>query len=268
LRVVAVPKTIDNDLPGTDHCPGYGSAARFVAQTTQDAALDTVAMRASDPIKFIEVMGRDAGWLAAASTLGKQDERQAPHLVCVPERRLDLDAFIGAVDDVYRRHGYVVAVVAETIRDRQGQPLGTLNDVQATDAFGHPYVAGAAQALTTAVGRALGVKARFDKPGTMQRMNMALASPVDLDEAYQAGAQAVRYALDGRSGCMVGFVRASGAAYRCAMEPVALQRVANTIRTLPEEWLGPGPYEIGAPFRDYAQPLIGGPLLPYARLIE
>ncbi|HWE62407.1 MAG TPA: diphosphate--fructose-6-phosphate 1-phosphotransferase, partial [Chloroflexota bacterium] len=155
LRVVAVPKTIDNDLPGTDHCPGYGSAARFLAQTTQDAGLDTEAMRDSDPLKIIEVMGRDAGWLAAATTLGKREERDAPHVVCVPELPLAIDAFIGAMEDAYRRFGHAVAVVAETVRDSEGRPLGRLNEVQSADAFGHPVIAGAAQALSTMVGRAL-----------------------------------------------------------------------------------------------------------------
>lgn len=266
LRVVSVPKTIDNDLPGTDHCPGYGSAARFIAQTTQDAGLDTGAMRASDPIKIIEVMGRDAGWLAAASTLGRRDERDAPHLVCVPERPLDVDAFIGAVDAVYRRYGYVVAVVAETIRDVQGKPLGAPDAVRRADAFGHPTIVGAAQALTTMIGDTLGLKTRFDKPGTIQRMCMALSSPVDLDEAYRAGAQAVRFALDGRSGCMVGLVRDAGPVYRCTLEPVDLHLVANAIRPMPEQFLGPAPFAIGDAFADYALPLLGPPLLTYARL--
>ncbi|MGH2411098.1 MAG: diphosphate--fructose-6-phosphate 1-phosphotransferase [Chloroflexota bacterium] len=175
LHVVSIPKTIDNDLPGTDHCPGYGSAARFIAQSTQDAGLDTEAMRLSDPIKLIEVMGRDAGWLVASATLGKRDEAHAPHLICLPERPLDIDAFLGAVESTYRRHGCAVAVVAETTRDTTGQPLGAADEVLAADAFGHLNLAGGAATLTALIGRRLGIRARFDKPGTMQRMSMALA---------------------------------------------------------------------------------------------
>jgi 6-phosphofructokinase 1 len=116
------------------------------------------------------------------------------------------------------------------------------------------------------VGRALGLKARFDKPGTIQRMCMALASPVDLDEAYRAGAQAVRFALEGLSGCMVGFSRVEDPTYACTMHAVDLRQVANTYRTLPDQFLGPAPFTIDAAFRDYALPLIGPSLLPYGRL--
>ncbi|MGH2346994.1 MAG: diphosphate--fructose-6-phosphate 1-phosphotransferase [Chloroflexota bacterium] len=266
LRVVLVPKTIDNDLPGTDHCPGYGSTARFLAQSTQDAGMDTEAMRLSDPIKLIEVMGRDAGWLVAACTLGKYDEAQAPHIICVPERPLDVDTFLGVVEAAYRRFGFVVAVVAETIRDRSGNPVGAANDVQAADAFGHLNVAGGAAVLTALIGRKLRLKARFDKPGTIQRMSMALASPVDLNEAYAAGARAVAYAGEGLSGCMVGFARRQGPEYGCDLEPVDLRLVANQQRLLPPEFLGDDPFGLGAAFSSYALPLIGDPILPYPRL--
>ncbi len=267
LRVVSVPKTIDNDLPGTDHCPGYGSTARFLAQSTQDAGMDTEAMRLSDPIKLIEVMGRDAGWLVAATTLGRHDQSHAPHIVCVPELPLDVDAFLGAVEDTYRRHGFVVAVVAETVRDQAGVPIGAANEIRAADAFGHVNVAGGAAALTALIGRRLRVKARFDKPGTLQRMSMALASPIDLDEAYRAGAQAVLYALEGESGCMVGFERRDGGPYHIDLLPVDLREVANRQRVLPPEFLGDQPFQIASAFAAYALPLIGEPIAPFARLL-
>lgn len=266
LSIISVPKTVDNDLPGTDHCPGYGSAARYIAQSTQDAGLDTEAMRLSDPVKIIEVAGRDAGWLAAASILGRRDERDAPHLVCVPERALDPAAFIGAIEATYRRLGYAVAVVAETVRDPAGQPIGGVHQVREADAFGHPAIVGTASALAALLSRALGIKARYDKPGTLQRMAMALASPVDLEEAYAAGATAVRYALEGKNGMMVGLVRSPGAVYRCDFVPVDLREVANRVRLLPPEYLGGDPFDIDPSFIDYAAPLIGPPLLPYARL--
>lgn len=268
LRVIGVPKTIDNDLPGMDHCPGYGSAARFIAQTTQDAGLDTEAMRGTDPIKLIEVMGRDAGWLAAAASLGREDERRAPHLICVPERGLDVDRFVARIEETYRRYGHAVAVVAETVRDVGGEPIGSKNEIQGTDPFGHPTIAGAAQALTALIGRALGVKARFDKPGTIGRMCMALASPVDLQEAYDAGMQAVRWALEGRSGVMVGLGREQeGHGYACTMVEVPLERVANAHRLLPKGYLGDDPFGIDPSFAAYATPLIGPPLLRYGRLL-
>ncbi|MDB5057749.1 MAG: phosphofructokinase [Chloroflexi bacterium] len=266
LRVIAVPKTIDNDLPETDHCPGYGSAARYIAQSTQDASLDTEAMRLSDPIKIIEVMGRDAGWLVASSVLGRQDESQAPHVLCVPERPLAVDAFIEAMETAYRRFGYAVAVVAETVRDHGGNAIGGLNEVTQMDAFGHPTIQGGAAALTIAVGRALKVKARFDKPGTLQRMSGAHLSPVDIDEAYTAGATAVRIALVGQSGCMVGFRRQPSGPYRCDMIEIDLNKIANRHRVLPAEFLGDDPFAVTDAFVSYAMPLIGPPLLPYGRL--
>lgn len=266
LRVVAVPKTIDNDLPLTDHCPGYGSAARYLAQSTQDAGLDTEAMRLSDPIKLIEVMGRDAGWLVAACSLGRESEEQAPHVLCVPERPLDMDAFIGAMDAAYRRFGFVVAVVAETARDMQGRPFGGLNDVARHDAFGHPTIQGTADALAAAVGRALGRKARFDKPGTLQRMSGALLSPVDIQEAWEAGAAGVHLALEGVSGRMITLQRQAGLEYHCTFGHVPVDAVANRHRVLPPEYLGDDPFDVSDAFRQYARPLIGPPLLPYARL--
>ncbi len=266
LRVISVPKTIDNDLPGTDHCPGYGSAARYLAQSTQDAGLDTQAMRLTDPIKIIEVMGRDAGWLVASSALGKLDDPDPPHLLCVPERPLDVDSFAASVEAMYKRHGYVVAVVAETIRDPHGRPIGSLHEVQQVDAFGHAVIQGTAASLVSILGSRLGLKARFDKPGTLQRMSGALQSPVDIEEAYAAGAAAVRLALEGTSGKMVGFRRVPGPAYQCEIVEVDLGEVANRHRVLPAEFLGEDPFGVAAAFVDYARPLIGPPLLPYARL--
>jgi 6-phosphofructokinase 1 len=212
-------------------------------------------------------MGRDAGWLVAAATLGKHDHSHAPHIVCVPERPLDIDAFLGAVEDTYRRFGFVVAVVAETVRDQYGNPVGAANEVHAADAFGHPNVAGGAAALTALIGRRLRVKARFDKPGTLQRMSMALASPIDLDEAYRSGAEAVLYAVEGESGCMVGFARRDESPYRIDLQPVDLRLVANRQRILPAEFLGSEPFQIAPAFADYALPLIGDPIVPYPRLI-
>ncbi len=266
LRVISVPKTIDNDLPGTDHCPGYGSAARYLAQSTQDAGLDTEAMRRSDPIKIIEVMGRDAGWLVASAALGRQDERDAPQVLWLPERHMDVDAFAMAIENAFRRYGYAVAVVAETVRDARGRPIGGLHDVTAADAFGHPVIQGTAATLAASVGQRLGVKARFDKPGTLQRVAGTLISPVDIEEAYSAGVAAVRLALAGTTGKMVGFRRSPGPEYHCDIIEIALEDVANRHRVLPDEYLGSNPFSVSEAFVEYARPLIGPPLLPYARL--
>jgi len=266
LCVVAVPKTIDNDLPETDHCPGFGSAARFLAQCTADGGRDAEAMRHWDPVKVVEVMGRNAGWLAAATALGVREERDAPHLIYVPERPFDLQAFLEDVKEVHARLGYCVAVVAETVRDAQGRPVGLLDGPAQVDAFGHPVIAGTAAALCGIIGGELGLKARFDKPGTMQRMSLALASETDLQEAYEAGRAGVRAALAGHSGSMVTLERVSDEPYRCVMGLAPVERIANVQRLLPAEFLHPSRPWITDAFLSYARPLLGGPLLEYGRL--
>ena len=268
LRVVAVPKTIDNDLPETDHCPGFGSAARFLAQGTVDAGRDSAAMRHWDPVKVVEVMGRNAGWLAAATALGARDERDAPHLIYVPERPFDLHTFLDDVHHTYQRLGYCVAVVTETVRDAQGRPVGGIDKTAPVDAFGHPVIAGTAAALCRAVEVELGLKARFDKPGTMQRMSMALVSEADWQEAYEVGRAAVRAAAAGQSGVMVTLQRISSSPYRCTTGLGPVERVANVQRLLPAEYLHPTRPWVSDAFLAYARPLLGGPLLEYGRLAE
>lgn len=265
LRVIAVPKTIDNDLPITDHCPGYGSIARFVAQSTRDAGLDTEAMKQYDPVKIIEVMGRNAGWVAAASALGKRSDLDAPHMIYTPEVAFDLQRFLRDVGEVHARIGYVVAVISETVRNEDGKVVGS-DRPTFVDPFGHGYFDSPAAYLCRMVSAELGLRARFDKPGTIQRMSMALASQTDLEEAYLAGRMAVRYAVLGRSDQMVVLVRESGDGYRCTTDSAPLAQVANVEKRLPGEFLSESGNFVTPAFLRYAEPLIGGPLLEYARL--
>ena len=265
LRVMAVPKTIDNDLPVTDHSPGYGSVARFVAQSTLDAGLDTEAMSEYDPVKLIEVMGRDAGWVAAASALGKKSALDAPHLIYFPEVPFSEERFLEDVKRVYMEVGYVVAVMSETIRDVAGRRVGS-DSPYFVDPFGHGYYESPAAHLCRLVARELGLRARFDKPGTIQRMSMALASSVDLEEAYQVGRMAVRYAVEGRSDEMVVLVREQGPKYNCTTDSAPLMEIANVERRLPVDFVSPEGNFVMPAFLEYARPLIGGPLLEYARL--
>ena len=267
LRVMAVPKTIDNDLPVTDHCPGYGSIARFVAQSTQDAGLDTEAMKRYDPVKLIEVMGRDAGWVAAASALGKKNPQDAPHLIYMPEVTFDEARFLEDVKAVHQEVGYVVAVLTETVRDERGQVVGS-EKPYFVDPFGHGYYDSPAAYLCRVISRELGLRARFDKPGTIQRMSMELSSATDLEEAYTAGQMAVRYALEGHTDQMVVLVREPGTEYRCTTDSAPLTAIANTEKLFPAEFLNPERNFVTPAFVEYATPLIGGPLLQYARLAK
>ncbi|RIK42284.1 MAG: phosphofructokinase [Chloroflexi bacterium] len=265
LRTIVVPKTIDNDLPGTDHCPGYGSMARFVAHAVRDSAFDTRAMAHVYPIKLIEVMGRNAGWVAAAGGLWDHPRLPRP-ILCLPERPFaDPEALFRVVQPMLDQHGYAVLVVPETMRWANGEPVagGTAAWV---DPFGHPYFPGAGEALARSLGDQFGVRARCDKPGTIARMAMHAVSTVDLAEAEGAGRAAVAFANAGASGVMVTLQRRQSATYAIDYGMVALDSVAAVERTLPDEMIAQDGHDISPAFRDYALPLIGGPLPEYAVL--
>jgi 6-phosphofructokinase len=265
LRAISVPKTIDNDLPFTDHCPGYGSAARFIALATLDSAINTKAIPWYYPVKVIETMGRDAGWLTASSALGKRDESDPPHILLIPEQRFNADRFLKQVEEVYRQLGYVIVVAAETIHDEQGQALGASGRV-GTDAFHHPLLSGAAQYLVELVIERLKLRARFDKPGDLQRMASFAVSITDRDEAYLVGKMGTKALLDGESDKMITLVRHNDPGYHCTTVLVELAQVANVQRLLPDEYLDESKTMVTQAFYDYALPLIGDPIPDYARV--
>jgi ATP-dependent phosphofructokinase / diphosphate-dependent phosphofructokinase len=268
LAIVSVPKTIDNDLPGTDHSPGYGSIARFIALATRSSGIDTAATVQLYPVKLIEVMGRNAGWVAAASALGQEEQTDPPHLIFFPERPVSsLDGFLKEIARAHERFGQVVAVIPETMRDASGNPLGG-NEVIWVDSFGHPYYSGPGAALCAAVQADLGLRARYDKPGTISRMFEHCLSEVDLQEAYDVGVAAVDLLLDGRSEVMVTIERVSNDPYRSRTGSVPLREVANRERLLPDEFIAAAGRATTPAFRDYALPLIGGAPRPYGRLAE
>ncbi|HEX5416846.1 MAG TPA: diphosphate--fructose-6-phosphate 1-phosphotransferase [Chloroflexota bacterium] len=264
LRVVVVPKTIDNDLPITDHCPGYGSIARYVAVGLQDVGRDTEAMHRVDKVKIVEVMGRNAGWVVAASALGKRDPLDPPHLLYPPERRLAEDTFLAEVEAVYRRVGHVVVVVAETVRGTNGELIGA-GDRAVMDSFGHSRLVEPSRRLTALVETRLGLRARYDRPGTFQRMSTLHLSPVDVAEAYEAGRRAVAALIAGETDKMVTLLRPEGP-YHCEYGLAPLAEIANHEKLLPAEYT-PTPDAFPTPaFRAYAEPLLGGPLPEHARL--
>jgi 6-phosphofructokinase len=266
LSVVGVPKTIDNDLPGTDHCPGYGSAARFVAQVTRETALDTQAMRGTDPIRLIEVMGRHAGWLPGAAWLARQADDDAPQLVYVPERPRTVEQIVADVRQVYDSIGWCVVVLCENQPTPDGKIIGAIGAPRWVDPFGNAYFDSPAQFLAQTLQAELGVRARFDKPGTIQRMATGYVSRTDRAEAELVGRAAVRLASQGCGGVMVTLERASGAAYSVTTGTVPLEVVANQQKWLPDEFIARDGRGMTAAFVDYARPLIGDPLPEFARL--
>jgi 6-phosphofructokinase 1 len=265
LQAISVPKTIDNDLPFTDHCPGYGSAARFLALATMDSTMNTISIPGHYPVKVIETMGRDAGWLAASSALGKRSEVDPPHIILMPEQRFVEARFLEQVETVYRRLNHVIIVAAETIRDEKGTPLGSVGQV-GEDAFHHPLLSGTAEYLIELVMRELKVRARFDKPGDLQRMASFCISATDRDEAYLVGQVGVRALLDGESDKMVTLVRHMTPNYFCTTGLVELAKIANMQRLMPDEYLDESKTMVTQAFYDYALPLIGEPLPHYPEL--
>jgi ATP-dependent phosphofructokinase / diphosphate-dependent phosphofructokinase len=267
LACIGVPKTVDNDLVEMDHCPGYGSAARFIALAAMEASRDTEAMRRSDPVKLLEVAGRRAGWLAAAGSLGRRDDDEGPHLAYVPERPVSSELVLADVDATLSAFGHAVIVLSENQTEPSGQVIGSGGQPTYVDAFGHAYYKSPAEYLVTQIREKLGVRARFEKYGTLQRMSISCRSETDAAEALAVGAEGVRLALTGESDRMVVLVRESEEPYRCVVSNAPLVAVANQERLLPPDMIPEPRSGPTAAFRRYAEPLLGSPLPRHARLM-
>ncbi len=261
LRVIGVPKTIDNDLAVTDHCPGFGSAARYAAITTLEYGLDIRALPIH--VGVIEIMGRNAGWLVAATALARTQGFTAPHLVYFPERPFDRERFVADVRAAQERFGYgIVVAVSEGVRFENGDPVA---DSGMLDGFGHTIPGGTAQALSNILLRE-GIKSRAEKPGLVGRASRLTVADVDRDEAFRAGAFAVQAAVEGRTGFMVGYRRVSDEPYRIDCELVPLERVANAENKLPDAYLNEAGNDVTGAFLAYCRPLVGGGFGEYFRL--
>lgn len=255
LRVMGVAKTIDNDLPITDHCPGYGSVAKILATCVMEAGRDTEAMYTFDPVTITEAMGRNTGWIAAAAGLARRHEDEAPHLIYVPEIPFSEERFLADVREVHRRLGRVYVVVSEGVKNEKGQYVAAQAE---TDSFGHRQLGGVADYLRQLVTRETGLKARYNKLDTVQRNAIHFASKTDSDEAYRSGQEAVRQALSGTTGQMVTLVRTSQEPYRCETGLAPLSEIANGVKYLPRDYMDVAGTHISEAMRRYAGPLIQG----------
>ncbi len=270
MQVMGVPKTMDNDLALTDHCPGYGSAARFLALASRDTGRDLEAMATFDDVTILEALGRNAGWLTAGAALGKLEPDEAPHLVYVPEVAFDEAQFLEDVAAIHARLGRVFVVVSEGIRDAEGTFIGQhrMNE-SGGDAFGHvvhSLTTGVAAYLTERVRETLDIQARFLRPSLIGRALSSCVSETDRQEAFRVGQEAINQLQAGQTGLMITLERVSNSPYRCETGLAPLAAVANDEHLLPREFINEAGNMPTAAFVDYALPLIGGPLPPIARL--
>jgi 6-phosphofructokinase len=260
IRCIGVPKTVDNDLAVTDCCPGFGSVAKYTAVSTLEASLDVASMAdTSTKVFILEVMGRHAGWIAAAAGLAGEGADAAPHLILFPENVFDEDAFLAKVKATVERVGWCTVVASEGIRNAAGQFLA---EAGTRDAFGHAQLGGVAPVLAALVKEKLGYKYHWALPDYLQRSARHLASKTDADQAYAVGKAAVEYALAGHNAVMPVIVRTSDAPYRWKIEPAPLSKVANHEKKMPKGFITRDGFGITAAARRYLSPLIQGELPP------
>jgi 6-phosphofructokinase len=261
LTCVGVPKTVDNDLVVTDTCPGFGSAAKYTAVSVAEAALDVAAMADTSTKVFVyEVMGRHAGWLAAAGGLAGNSADEAPQVILFPEIAYDEAKFLARVQAVVKRVGWCVVVVSEGLRHPDGRFVADAGG--GTDAFGHSQLGGVGPLLAATVKDKLGMKVHWTVPDYLQRSARHLASKTDLAQAQAVGAKAVEYALQGMNGVMPVIVRGSDAPYRWKIAPAPLENIANAEKKMPKSFIDKSGYGITAACRRYLQPLVRGEAPP------
>ena len=255
-NVIGVPKTIDNDLYGTDHCPGFGSAAKYIATTAMEVALDSRVYN-TGLICIMEVMGRNAGWLTAASSLSNI-HGQGVDLIYLPETPFDMDKFVADVKAVCEKNENKCFVcVSEGIKFADGTYVGEFK-ASKTDLFGHAQLGGVCNVLAGVIKEKLGIKVRAIELNLMQRCASHCASKTDVEEAFEAGRHAVLAAVDGYTDFMVAYEREAGSEYKITYKLVPLTLCANTEKTVPQEWITENGTNVSKAFADYALPLIQG----------
>lgn len=262
MRVMGVPKTIDNDLPHTDHSPGYGSVIKYNAVSVMEIGLDVGSMATDDgSCCIIEVMGRAAGWIAAGTVLAKRRPSDAPHIILLPEIPFNEPAFLEKIKETVAAHHYCIVVVGEGLKNANGEEMGV--DKSRLDAFGHAVLSGAADHLAEIVQGKLDLKTRTVKLGYAQRAAAHYASETDMLEAVACGEAAVRAAVEGQSGLMAKIVRTSQQPYRWTTGLQPLGDIANVERTIPRDWISEDGFMPNEKFVEYAAPLVAGETRPF-----
>ena len=260
VTCIGIPKTVDNDLPFTDTCPGFGSVAKYTAISTLEAGFDVASMAASSTKVFIlEVMGRHAGWIAASSGLAGQHQNEPPHIILFPEIPFEERSFLKRVNECVQQYGYCVVVASEGIRDQEGR---FLSDAGLRDAFGHAQLGGVAPLLAQRIKNELHLKYHWAVADYLQRAARHIASAVDLEQAYALGKAAVELALQGHNAIMPIIVREQDLPYRWSIDHVALSAVANQEKAMPREFISEDGMGITDACRRYLAPLIQGEAYP------
>lgn len=256
VTCIGVPKTVDNDLPFTDTCPGFGSVAKYVAVSTREAALDVASMcETSTKVFVLEVMGRHAGWIAAAAGLAQEEPDDAPHVILLPEVAFDEAAFLAKVKSTVDRIGYCVVVVSEGAHYADGRFLA---DAGSVDAFGHTQLGGVAPTIAALIKERLGYKYHWAVADYLQRAARHIASKTDVDQAYAVGKAAVEFALAGKNAVMPTIVRTSDSPYKWKIGEAKLDKVANVERKMPKNFITRDGFGITAAAKRYLSPLIAG----------
>ncbi|KTD64925.1 6-phosphofructokinase [Legionella shakespearei] len=260
ITCIGIPKTVDNDLPFTDACPGFGSVAKYVAISTKEAGFDVASMAASSTKVFIlEVMGRHAGWIAAASALAGQDRSEPPHIILLPEVTFNPEKFLKKVSECVNSFGYCVVVVSEGIRNSEGK---FLSDAGLRDAFGHAQLGGVAPVIAQLIKAELGYKYHWAVADYLQRAARHISSQVDVDQAYALGKAAVEYAVKGHNAIMPIIIREQDEPYQWSIGQVPLADVANQEKAMPAEYIAEDGMGITEACRRYLAPLIQGEAYP------
>ena len=256
VTCIGIPKTIDNDLPYTDNCPGFGSVAKYIATSTKEAALDVKSMSKSSTKVFIfEVMGRHAGWLAASAGLAKSKNNSAPHIILLPEVTFNEKLFLKKVKEVVKKEDYCVIVVSEGAKYKNGKFLA---DAGTVDSFGHKQLGGVAPRIAEMISNKLGFKYHWAVSDYLQRSARHISSQVDLDHAYAVGKAAVEYASSGENAIMPIIVRKKTRPYSWEIGKVALSKVANIEKKMPRNFISKDGFGITQSCKNYLSPLIQG----------
>ncbi len=256
IQAIHVPKTVDNDLPFTDNCPGFGSVAKYVAVSIKEAAMDVASMCDSSTKVFIlEVMGRHAGWIAGAGGIAAQQEGDAPHIIVFPEIAFDKAKFLRKVKAAVKKHGYCAIVASEGAQYKDGTFLA---DSGTVDAFGHSQLGGVAPTLATMIKDELGYKYHWALADYLQRSARHIASATDVEQAYAVGEAAVEMAIAGKNAVMPGIVRGKGKKYSWSIEEAPLDKIANVEKMMPRDYISRDGFGITDKARAYFEPLIQG----------